>query len=83
MRILHWQVTLVCYYPFFSPDPRTFLLLGILLASFTGEHQDCFALGTGLGVVGWWRCLCEVWWVAKVQIGIGTPRGKEGCWTLT
>lgn len=25
---------------------------------------------------------CDFWGVAKVQIGTGTPRGKEDCWTL-
>lgn len=37
-RICSWQAVEVCYCPLLSPDPRTFLLLRILLAHFAGEH---------------------------------------------
>lgn len=45
-------MTLVCYYQFFSPDPRTFLLLDILLVDFSGEHPGLLSFWDRLGS-GW------------------------------
>lgn len=48
MRICSWQMVLVRYYRFLSSDPRTFLLLDILLAHFAEEH---------LGLLSSWEWL--------------------------
>lgn len=42
-------MTSVCY-PFFSPDPRTFLLLDILLANLAEEHPGLLSLWDRPGV---------------------------------
>lgn len=59
----------------FLSRPQNLLAVGHPVRNGQKSIQNLLALGTGLEVVGWWRCPCEFWWVAKVQIG-------TGCWTL-
>lgn len=62
--------------PVSCSDPKTFLLLDILLAEFTGEHPGSWALWTGLGVAGCARCPCGFRWVAEVPVRTGRAGGK-------
>lgn len=51
--------TRVCHCLFFFIDPRIFLLLNILESRLPQKSTGGrFAFETGLGEVGWRRCLC-------------------------